>query len=65
MVTPQTSGTKMHTLSPDPAALDLAALEPFSSIGKEVPALDHYREAELLREAGAGCLTQRRDDALH
>ena len=36
---------------------DLAALRTFSSIGKGSPALDGYREAELLRHEGKGCLT--------
>ncbi|WP_165227296.1 DUF2961 domain-containing protein [Aquisphaera insulae] len=36
---------------------DTAALKTFSSIGKGSPALDGYKEAELLRHEGKGCLT--------
>jgi hypothetical protein len=36
---------------------DLSALHTFSSIGKGSDALDGYREAELLRHEGKGCLT--------
>jgi hypothetical protein len=36
---------------------DLAKLKTFSSIGKGSAALDDYREADLLRREGKGCLT--------
>jgi hypothetical protein len=39
------------------ADVDLARLKTFSSIGKELPVLNGYREAELLRHEGKGCLT--------
>lgn len=37
--------------------VDLAKLKTFCSIGKERPDLNGYKEAELLRHAGKGCLT--------
>lgn len=36
---------------------DVAALKTFCSIGKERDVLNGYREAELLRHEGKGCLT--------
>lgn len=39
------------------AALDLDHLKTFSSIGKERPDLNSFREAELLEHKGRGCLT--------
>ena len=36
---------------------DLAAVRTFSSIGKGSVALDGFREAELLKHDGTGCLT--------
>ena len=37
--------------------VDLAKLKTFCSIGKERPDLNGYKEAELLRHEGKGCLT--------
>jgi hypothetical protein len=37
--------------------VDLAKLRTFCSIGKERPDLNGYKEAELLRQEGKGCLT--------
>ena len=57
---PQTAEVR----SADPPASELAgweetlaALEPFCVSGKELDVLDGYREAELLRHSGKGCLT--------
>ena len=40
------------------ADVHFLSLDTFSAIGKEVSVLDGYREAELLGEAGPGCLTR-------
>ena len=37
--------------------VDVASLKTFSSVGKELGVLDGYKEAELLRHEGKGCLT--------
>jgi len=37
--------------------VDLAKLKTFCAIGKERPDLNGYKEAELLRHEGMGCLT--------
>ncbi|MGA2501708.1 MAG: hypothetical protein ABSH20_28545, partial [Tepidisphaeraceae bacterium] len=37
--------------------VDLTKLKTFCAIGKERPDLDGYKEAELLRQEGKGCLT--------
>ena len=39
------------------AELDVVQLKTFSAIGKERPDLNGYKEAELLRHEGKGCLT--------
>jgi hypothetical protein len=37
--------------------IDLAKLKTFCSVGKQLPVLNGYKEAELLRHDGKGCLT--------
>ncbi len=46
-----------HQAFADPPDVDPATLKTFCTSGKELHVLNDYREAELLRHEGAGCLT--------
>ena len=51
------NGTALTAAPHAVPADDVASLETFCAIGKEVTVLNGYREAELLSETGQGCLT--------
>ncbi len=54
---PGANGTALTAAPHAGSADDVASLETFCAIGKEVLVLDGYAEAELLRVEGRGCLT--------
>jgi hypothetical protein len=54
---PETAPKHDATRVPKRGEVDFAELTPFCVSGKERSVLNGYREAELLRQAGKGCLT--------